>query len=547
MKRLSLRWRIVAVLLVVSLVPLSLLGIGTWVVFGALLEDKALELQKAVVEKHARAIESYLAERVRLLQLIAGTHSSRDISAPGVLDHQFAGLNLASSDGFVDLGVIDSNGGHLAYVGPFDLKDRNYRESDWFKEVMAGDVHVSDVFLGFREVPHCIIAVKSGSGSEPWILRATINSNQLDSIVSTGTLGKSADVFILNRDGCYQNTPGIGSVLDRAKLPPTEFHRGVRDRRISGIPGNGSEKIQVTTWINSNRWVLVVQQDAREVRAPVTRAFTSGALVVLLSVVLMVFTTFVATWHLSNRIDRANAQREEMFRAFMRSARLASVGELATGLAHEINNPLAIISAEETNISDTVRAQEGHVPERDEVLESVERIKRQVRRCANITTKMLQFGRKGETSPEKTDIGPRLQETVDLLRRQAGVRNVEMTLEIEEDLPWILVDPVELEQVLVNLINNSFHALPEGGRIRIIARRFNGEVHLEVRDNGSGIPPEVADRIFEPFFTTKPVGQGTGLGLSVCYGIVHSWGGRIEVESEPGRGTTMRIRFLLSD
>ena len=145
------------------------------------------------------------------------------------------------------------------------------------------------------------------------------------------------------------------------------------------------------------------------------------------------------------------------------------------------------------------------------------------------------------------DIAPRLSEVVNLLQRQAAVRNVDIRIDIEDNLPRVLSDPLELEQVLVNLINNSFHALPSGGNIRIGARHVDREVLLEVRDNGIGIPPEVLDRIFEPFFTTKPVGQGTGLGLSICYGTVHSWGARIEAESEPGCGTTMRIRFPLPD
>ena len=267
----------------------------------------------------------------------------------------------------------------------------------------------------------------------------------------------------------------------------------------------------------------------------------------LFCVVLVGGTTFWATRHLSKRIDQANAEREEMFRAFMRSAKLASVGELATGLAHEINNPLAIISAEETNIGDIAQEMDGAVEGREELLDSTKCIKQQVARCGSITAKMLQFGRKGETALKTIEIAPRLNEMVNLLQRQAVVRNVDMSLDIEDDLPRVLADSLELEQVLVNLINNSFHALPAGGNIRIIARHVDKEVLLDVRDDGGGIPSEELDHIFEPFFTTKPVGQGTGLGLSICYGIVHSWGARIEAESEPGCGTIMRIRFPLPD
>jgi two-component system NtrC family sensor kinase len=233
-------------------------------------------------------------------------------------------------------------------------------------------------------------------------------------------------------------------------------------------------------------------------------------------------------------------------RAFTRSAKLASVGELATGLAHEINNPLAIISAEQTNISDLL----DEIPDtqlRDQLLESVRRIKGQVGRCGTITGKMLQFGRNRDSSLEPTELAPRIDEIAGLLERQAAVRNVTIRTQLEARLPKVLLDPVELEQVLVNLINNSFQAMPDGGEIRVRGAVNDREVQLEVQDDGHGMPSEVRERAFEPFFTTKPVGQGTGLGLSVCYGIVGSWGGRLEMESQLGRGTIVRIRLRVAN
>jgi len=168
-----------------------------------------------------------------------------------------------------------------------------------------------------------------------------------------------------------------------------------------------------------------------------------------------------------------------------------------------------------------------------------------VERCASITRKMLQFGRKSETKLEPTDIAPRLREITTLLHTQASVRNVELIVDLPDNLPKVLLDPVELEQVIVNLINNSFDALPNGGRIGILARREKERLCLTLEDNGAGIAPADLERVFEPFFTTKPVGMGTGLGLSVCYGIVQAWGGNLSVESEVGKGTRMHIDIPL--
>jgi two-component system NtrC family sensor kinase len=272
----------------------------------------------------------------------------------------------------------------------------------------------------------------------------------------------------------------------------------------------------------------------------VIRALAAGGAVAAVAFLVVVAATVLATRHLTGKIERANAHREEATRAFLRSAKLASVGELATGLAHEINNPLAIIAAERTNISDLLPNVAAEPALRDELLASAERIRRQVGRCANITRKMLEFGRKRDALPEPTELAPRLLEIVSLLERQAAVRNVALRTQAG-DVPHVRLDPLELEQVLVNLITNSIQAMPAGGTIQVRTRAVPGQVWLEVEDDGEGMTPGVRERVFEPFFTTKPVGQGTGLGLSVCHGIVESWGGRLEVESAPGRGTTVRL------
>ncbi len=540
-KQKTLRWRIVATLLIVSILPLVVAGFGGWIVFGELLEQKALEQMRILVSGHAKAIESNISNRTHLLHLLAQSHSIDNICNSEQLQDFLSDLNQSSDGGFIDLGVIDIKGNHLAYVGPYKLEDKNYRETDWFKEVMVQGVFVSDVFLGFRLVPHCIIAVKSTKGKSPWILRATINSQRFDELVKTGVSDKINDAFIINKEGIYQTTPRVGSLLDKSPLSVIDFNRGVNDQRITQ---NDTTWIIVNSWVNNDRWILIVKQELATVLEPVNQAIAKVAGVVIIAVAILIITTFLATWHLTNQIDKAHAEREEMSRAFIRSAKLASIGELATGLAHEINNPLAIISAEQTNISDLIS--ELKADESEQIINSVDRCQAQVQRCASITRKMLQFGRKQESNPEPTDITPRVKDVINLLERHANVRNIKIESEIEHNLPEVLVDQIEFEQVLVNLINNAIDALPNGGKISIRTHMEKNGAHLVVQDNGIGIPTEVLERIFEPFYTTKPAGKGTGLGLSVCYGIVYSWGGRIKAESVQGEGTKIHVFLPLS-
>jgi two-component system NtrC family sensor kinase len=536
----SLQRRIIAALLVASLLPLGLLGLGSFIVFGRIIQDRTLQLHRNVVESHAVAIELYLAERTRALELAARTHSLVEVSDPSGLRHIFQGLNETYDESFVDLGVISSEGDHLAYVGPYDLTGRNYRDADWFRSVMVAGSHVSDVFLGFRGVPHRIIAVRARSGDQSWVLRATINADRFDRLLQTEYLGRTGDAFLINREGILQTTPRTGKVLDQSPIEHPQTHRGVQHQRIES---EGKALLQATAWINSDRWMLVVQQDESEALAPFRQAMTTGGLVVALAFLILMITAVAATRHLTRRIVEADSQKESLSHDLMRSAKLASLGELATGLAHEINNPLAIISAESTNIADLVGEMPEGTAERQEILESVRRCQRQVERGGAITAKMLQFGRHGASDPRPTKLAPVLDELINLLSRQARVRNISLDLRVQPDLPMVTLDSTELEQVLVNLINNSFHALKQGGTISVEAKAVDDEVLISVADDGHGISPENLDKVFQPFFTTKPVGQGTGLGLSVCYGIVTRWGGDLGVESQEGRGTTITLKL----
>lgn len=534
----SLKWRIVAVLLLAAALPLLLSGFGSWVVFGDLLERKSLEVMQRSVEHHAGAIEAHLAEMRHLLEVVSENNGLSDIANPDRLKRLLINLNQITDQGFVDLGVIDGQGNHLAYVGPYDLQARNYREADWFREVLVLGQYVSDVFLGYRQVPHCVVAVRSAGNGDVWVLRATINSAQFDKLVKTPSSVGAGKAFIVNRDGLYQTTPQNGQLLDTSLLAGVAMFDGLREERVETDRGT---LIRVMTWIQDTQWLLVVEQELASVQAPVDQAIARGAYVVLAAVLILILTAVMATWHLTRQIEKVTAEREELSRAFVRSAKLASIGELTTGLAHEINNPLAIISAEQTNIADIIKDREATAADLDQALESVKRCQNQVRRCGAITQKLLQFGRSSESRVEPTDLNPRLRDITSLMDRQAAVRNVTLTLHVDDDLPPVLADPIEIEQVVVNLINNAFDAMSSGGEISIRAELDSDRVLLEVADSGSGISPKDIDRVFEPFFTTKPVGKGTGLGLSVCYGIVRSWGGEIEISSQMGQGTAVRL------
>jgi two-component system NtrC family sensor kinase len=216
------------------------------------------------------------------------------------------------------------------------------------------------------------------------------------------------------------------------------------------------------------------------------------------------------------------------------SEKLASLGRLAAGVAHEINNPLtgvltfAHLLREKPNMDDQDRA-------------DLDLIIRETTRAAEIVRRLLDFSRERPIMMERLDINEVVRRTVLLIQNQKLFDGIVIVENLCENLPEINGDMNRLQQVILNLSLNSCEAMPDGGTITINTTCDDGEVRLEIVDTGCGIKPELMERIFEPFFTTKPVGQGTGLGLAVTYGIVQQHGGSIEVECEEGQGTKFII------
>ena len=229
----------------------------------------------------------------------------------------------------------------------------------------------------------------------------------------------------------------------------------------------------------------------------------------------------------------------------IQSQKLAAIGQLSAGIAHEINNPLAIIGEEAGWLQDLLKRETmARFAEIDEFHDSLREIVTQAGRCREITHKLLSFARKMDSTIRDVDLHTLVSEVVGMREREATLNNIEIVKEFASDLPIIHSEPSLLRQVLLNLLNNAIDAIHGGGRITITAGKGEvGGVTLSIRDTGIGIPKENLDKIFDPFFTTKEPGRGTGLGLSICHGIIQKLGGDISVHSQPGEGTTFTINL----
>ena len=262
---------------------------------------------------------------------------------------------------------------------------------------------------------------------------------------------------------------------------------------------------------------------------------------------LLAALSFLITRRLVSQLQSARQRTRLLDEQILQSQKLAALGELSAGVAHEINNPLAIIRQEAEWVLHILKHQET-LPsgEREELQGSVAEIIQQVDRCREITHNLLDFARRREPVLQAVDLNKLIEAMTLLVEREAKHNNITIVRQFGNNLPAVSSDAPQLRQVILNLLNNATHAVQKDGVITITTRLAgNNSIDLLVSDTGGGIPPDYLRKIFDPFFTTKAPGKGTGLGLSISHGIIQRLGGRISVDSVLGRGTTFTVNLPL--
>ncbi|MCP4693235.1 MAG: PAS domain S-box protein [Desulfobacterales bacterium] len=246
---------------------------------------------------------------------------------------------------------------------------------------------------------------------------------------------------------------------------------------------------------------------------------------------------------------RIKEELEKTQLQLLQAEKMASLGMLAAGVAHEINNPVAIMIEEAGWMGDLLEEEEFRNSENlREFKRALKQINTQGKRCKAITHKLLTFARKTDSSVETVRMNEIIEDVVSLSAQRAKYANVELKTRLRPDLPVTRISMSEMQQVLLNLINNAMDAMgKKGGVITLSSGVDQGRILVEVADDGPGISKSDLNKIFDPFFTTKPVGKGTGLGLFICYFIIKTMGGKIDVRSDIGAGATFRVRIPVSD
>lgn len=563
----SLRKKLALIVILVSLTPLTLITGVMGYYFETSYRNGILKNLHAMLERDQQQINLFLGETLSAVQFIASSTQYDELAKAGYLQRELSMLQSAYPGVFVDLGVVNSAGKQISYAGKLQLLDANYAKTDWFREAMKRDYFVSDVFRGLRRERHFVISVRGKGKNSEWLLRATVNFADFNSLVEGIRVGQTGSVFIVDSKGDLQSQPRTALIPDIAALLRITPWADGEEKTNAGTLASGAPGITVMSQqsnalmgavqnhngkvlfilvpLKSGEWTLVYQQQWDDAFLEIDRARVIALAIFFAGCFAVLLAAFFISRKVVRRIEEAEFEKERMNQQVTEAQRLASIGELAAGVAHEINNPVAIMIEQAGWMEDLLEEELEGSRNLDELKHSLKQIAVQGVRCKDITHKLLSFAhRRAGTIHDQIRLNDTVGEILSVYKASPKFNGIHVETNLDRNLPLVLASPTEMQELFMNLINNAIDAMsPAGGTLGIRSRVEGNDVVVEISDTGHGMDKSVMARIFDPFFTTKRAGQGTGLGLPICYRIVKNLGGRLSVDSKVGFGTTFYVHI----
>jgi two-component system NtrC family sensor kinase len=542
---------------IVALLPLLIMSATTYHQYQDALHTELTRPMLRFAAAGQESMESFISERLSALAMVVRETPFDDLRDSEKLGSVLANLKH-SFGGVVDLGVIDEHGIQISYAGPFPLEGVSYQNEPWFREVSVRGSYVSDVFLGYRNLPHIVIAIRQDhEAGHPFVLRATIDTDAFHWLVRARSarhrpdqspvcgrchsLGTQlfSDAFIINEEGILQTrSETYGDVLERTDLPALPSSR---EAELLDIEDESEDSMLISyAKIERSPFTLVLLTPGVKLHSGWQSLRRDLLVFPAVSGVMILAVIVAGAIYAVRRVRDADLKRAALYHKMEYTNKLAALERLGAGVAHEINNPLSIITEKGGLLKDLLTMSK-EIPPKEKLIGLVDSLLRSAERCGGITHRLLGFAKHMDVKRETINLDLLIREVLDFLEKEASYRNIRIDFNYPEEPPSIVSDRGQLQQIFLNIVNNAFAAVEKGGHIEVgIQRVGQDKVALSIADDGVGIPEDQQAHIFDPFFTTKK-GGGTGLGLSITYGIVQKLGGHIDVESRVGEGTCFTV------
>ncbi len=522
----------------VALLPLTIMFIINHYEYKNAMRGKMSASIVCFVSNTQRTLGSYLSERKAILSYIVNNSRLNEFPDSKGLGKILSELQTTFGE-FVDLSLIDPKGNREVHAGPNHLRNKDDRDEVWYREASGKGVYMSDLFLGFNGFPYFVLAVKNeNDAGNSLILRASIKAEWLEEMTRSLEVEPSYDTFIVNKKGVLQ-TPSrsYGKVFEPLQLPLSPLSRNPEIRSLKDR--SGSPIVLSSAMIEGSPFRFVIVAPLEALTGGLFSVSERFVFLMIASMVFVLMVTVGVVTYLVNRIYDADRRRVTVLHNIQYTNKMATIGRLSAGVAHEINNPLAIINEQAGLLKDLISM--GKDLPRQRTVEIVDSILSSIERCSAITHSLLGFARHIDVQFQQIHLERVINEVMLFVGKESEYRRISVNIDVQENLTPIESDVGQLEQVFLNIINNAFEAVDEGGRIDIeLFSEEPGSVNVRVSDDGHGISEENLKHIFDPFFSTKGE-KGAGLGLSITYGIVEKLGGKLDVESEKGEGSCFTV------
>lgn len=557
-----LKRNFIILFLVLSLIPLFTVSLISYFSFKNSLHDTIATHLFEIAKNKGITLQKWLFERHTDAEVFAQSPTVvESLGAIGNLKNDFLSrekyaftakryLQLVKNkyDSYDEIFILDKNGQMLITTE----KMENFKVNrDYFRKALNGETFNTNIFLSpFTHRPTMVVAAPIRNSKEEIIgvLVERIKLDAINKLMRDIEIANTGESYLINKEGyflteskfepgytlkkkistkgtqeCKKGKSGVGEYID------------YRDKKVLGA----------YFWIPEMEWSLMVEQDSSEAFQKIQYLRNIIFAIGLITILAIVSFTLLASGKIVKILKRYDQEFKKQQKQIMRTEKLAAMGQLAAGVAHEISNPLGGISNCIKLISNKINKPNPKPKDFKDSIKYLQTSEQELNRCIWIVRNFLTFSRRPNLKPVLTNINSIISELMALIEPQATVQNIMISKELESDLPQVRIDAQQIHQALMNIILNSLEAMPKGGKLKVCTGYDprEGVIKIEITDTGYGIPQENLPSLFEPFFSSKPEGKGTGLGLSIVYEVIDEHNGSIEVESEVDKGTTFIVKL----
>ncbi len=534
------RFAMLIAISIIALIPSTILAILGYYQYLNLAQQQSNIRIHWHLQHNTDQLQDFIISLKNKIRSLAQQIASNHFETPEQLKDFFKTLQHEEKQ-LINLDLINIQ--KEALLPPFQniLSQDSYVNSLWFQQALSQGIAVGVNQIKIGKPPCFIIAVRQTLKSQQavFLLKAELDWGALEHFLQDINMNAMEDIFLIDTNGNLQS-PSVyfGNRQSHFPISSPSDKTQFTTKNISW----GMHKIfYATTPISGTPWILVLVKDG-PVKKKDWMTFQLSLLLIFLAYAIgSFFIIHQLVKLLTIRIRESDTKRMALLNEVGHTNRLATIGKFAAGVAHEINNPLAVIDQKAGLIDDLIDFSEDF-DNKKKYKDTLKGIHSSVERCKVITHRLLGFARKMDSINEILNINSIIKEVMGFLEKDALFSHITFNMQLDEDLPETWSDKGQLQQIFLNIITNSLDAIGKNGLINISTTLVKKDrILVEIKDNGPGIEPHIMEHIFDPFFTTKETGKGTGLGLSITYGLVKKLKGDIKVFSKVGEGVSFYI------